>query len=417
MGSHHRTPFGMGARNLKIVNLYDLTLNEIATLLAQLGEPRYRADQLWRWLYCDLANDFEAMTNLPKTLRARLAETAQIDPLRLVTATESSDRSACKLLFALPDEQTIESVLMHYADEAADTQDFQNSAGKQTPPTVERHTVCVSTQAGCALGCVFCATGQMGLVRNLTPGEIIGQVLYCERLLRPPGKKLTNVVFMGMGEPLANFDATWQAVETLHHPQGFNLGARRMTISTVGLVPGIRKLIARQLPVNLAVSLHAPNDVLRNRLVPVNTRYPISELLEVCRNYVAETGRRLTIEYVLIDGVNDSPDLAQELASLLQGLLVHVNLIPVNPTTATEYRPSPAYVARAFRDILQRAGIQTTLRLRRGIDIQAGCGQLRTQVRPTRATSINRSVTVGTTAVGTAVQRSSPLLLTKQGEQ
>ncbi len=369
---------------MRTVILFDLTLGDIEILCTELGQPRYRADQIWMWLYRDLVTDFEAMTNLPKALRATLAEAVQIDPLRLVTETWSADKQTQKLLFALPDGQTIESVLMHYEDEAAHVVD--NSQGG-TPPAADRHTVCVSTQAGCALGCVFCATGQMGLVRNLTPGEIIAQVLYCERLLRPQGKKVTNVVFMGMGEPLANFNPTWQTVETLHHPKGFNLGARRMTISTVGLVPGIRKLIDTGVPVNLAVSLHAPNDALRDQLVPINLRYPIAELLDACREYIEETGRRLTIEYVLIDGVNDSPGLAQELADLLQGLLVHVNLIPANPTAAAEFRPSSPRQAGAFRDVLQRAGIPTTLRLRRGIDIQAGCGQLRTQAQQAQVTN------------------------------
>lgn len=369
---------------MRTVNLFDLTLTEIEERCAQLGQPRYRADQLWTWLYRDLATDFEAMTNLPKALRTQLAETAQLDPLRLVTETWSADRQARKLLFSLPDGQMIESVLIHYEDEAALAGEYDQGS---TPPATGRHTVCISTQVGCALGCAFCATGQMGLVRNLTPGEIIAQVLHCERWLRPQGKKVTNVVFMGMGEPLANFNATWQAIETLHHPKGFNLGARRMTISTVGLVPGIRKLIDAGLPVNLAVSLHAPNDALRNKLVPINLHYPIAELLDACREYIEETGRRLTVEYVLIDGVNDSPALAQELAGVLRGLLVHVNLIPVNPTVAAEFRPSPPARANAFRDILVRAGVPTTLRQRRGIDIQAGCGQLRTQVQAAPVTS------------------------------
>ena len=355
------------------IYLLDLTYQQIEALLTGWGEPRYRADQLWGWLYRSLATSFDAMTNLPARLRARLAEETSIDVLTPLSQTVSKDGSTVKFLFQLHDGQAIETVLMHYEDEAARG---DNESGSKRA----RHTVCISTQAGCAIGCPFCATGQMGLARNLTPGEIVAQVLHCERILRRQGARVTNVVFMGMGEPFANFDATWQAVETLNHPKGFGLGARRMTLSTVGLVPGIERLATLPIQVNLAVSLHAPDNALRDRLVPINRRYPIHELMAACRRYIEATGRRITIEYVLIDGVNDQLDRARQLADLLQGMLVHVNLIPLNPTPGTTWQPTPPEQARAFRDILVRRGIATTLRMRRGIDIQAGCGQLRAEV-------------------------------------
>jgi len=274
----------------------------------------------------------------------------------------SADGLTRKVLFALRDNQTIESVLMHYE---------------------RRHTACISTQVGCPLGCVFCATGQSGFVRNLTPGEIVGQVLYFARQLRDQGRgtnrPITNVVFMGMGEPLANYEATWQAIETLTHDEGFNLGARRITISTVGLVPGIQRLAEEGTQIGLAISLHAPTDELRDKLVPINRRYPLNQLMAACRHYVERTGRRISFEYALIQGVNDSLEQARQLARLLDGLLCHVNLIPLNPVPESPYQPSPRDRVLAFQAELNRLEVPNTLRVERGIDIQAGCGQLRSQ--------------------------------------
>ena len=337
-------------------SLLDLTYDQLEELLASWGEPSYRADQLWGWMYRSLAADFEEMTNLPKGLRARLAEETLLQGLKPVAERISADGLTRKVLFALRDGQTIESVLMLYE---------------------RRRTVCISTQVGCPIGCPFCATGQSGFVRNLTPGEIVEQVLYFARSLKAEGEKLTNVVLMGMGEPFLNYEATWQAIETLNHHRGFNLGARRITISTVGIVPGIERLARERLQVNLAVSLHAPTDRLRNKLVPVNRRYGLARLLAACRYYVAQTGRRISFEYALMDGVNDSREQAQRLAGLLKGLLCHVNLIPLNPTAEAPYRPSPRERVMAFQAELIRLGIRTTVRLRRGLDIEAGCGQLR----------------------------------------
>ena len=239
------------------------------------------------------------------------------------------------------------------------------------------------------MGCVFCATGQMGLLRNLTPGEIVAQVLFAERVLRRSGRHVTNVVYMGMGEPLANFNPVWRSVELLHDPAGFNLGARRITVSTVGLVPGMEKLAEQGLPVNLALSVHGATDEVRDAIVPINTRFKLRDIITAARSYIEKTGRRLTVEWVLIQDVNDMPEQAEKLADLLAGMLVHVNLIPLNPTPGyTGKTPTPAR-AYAFRDILAARGIPTTLRMRRGIDVQAGCGQLRTKVVAGRPTSIN----------------------------
>ncbi|MBN1136015.1 MAG: 23S rRNA (adenine(2503)-C(2))-methyltransferase RlmN [Anaerolineae bacterium] len=346
--------------------LYDLTYAQLQALLVSWGEPRFRADQLWRWLYSSLADGWEQMVNLPAGLRQRLAAETGLSPLVPVACQESASGQAHKVLFHLHDGETIESVLMRYTD---------------------RRTACISTQVGCGMGCLFCATGQGGLVRNLSAGEIVDQVIHLARQVKETelGQRsgaaqahpIGNVVLMGMGEPLANYAATLQAIETLADPRGYNLGARRFTLSTVGLAPGIRRLAQEALPVNLAVSLHAADDELRNQLVPVNRRYPLAELMAAVRDYAARTKRRVSIEYALIDRVNDAPQQAQELARLLEGLLCHVNLIPLNPTPGSPWQPPPRERVDAFRAMLETAGVPTTVRIRRGIDIEAGCGQLR----------------------------------------
>jgi 23S rRNA (adenine2503-C2)-methyltransferase len=247
----------------------------------------------------------------------------------------------------------------------------------------ERATVCVSTQVGCAIGCPFCATGQDGFRRNLSAGEIVEQVLHFGRLLQVAGQDWTgvtavsNVVFMGMGEPFANYEATWAAVERLHDPDGFNLGARRMTISTAGLVPGILRLAEEALPVNLAISLHAATDALRDRLVPVNARYPLDQLFRALQIYVQKTRRRVSFEYALIAGVNDAPEQAHRLAARLKGFLGHVNLIPLNPIPQAEWKAPQRAAVESFRLILEQAHIPVSVRLERGVEIAAACGQLR----------------------------------------
>lgn len=373
--------------------LLELTQDGLIQLLTSWDQPRFRADQVWEWLYKKLADDPTAMTNLPKALRERLAAETRVDPLERVYEQRSGDGQTVKWLFRLHDGLTIETVLMLYDDVNGSTR--------------ERRTVCISTQAGCAMGCVFCATGQAGLARNLTAGEIVAQVLAAARWLagerdqesairsqkpaishQPSAiSHLTNIVVMGMGEPMANYDHTWQALRTITDPDAFGLGARHITVSTVGLPQGIRRMAEEPLQVNLAVSLHAPNDTLRARLVPINNRYPIQEVMAAVRDYIAGAHRRVTFEYALMDRINDTAALARELVALLKplrsptgGAMCHVNLIPLNPVAESPYQPSTPEHATAFQILLEQSGIPATLRMRRGIDIDAGCGQLRRRV-------------------------------------
>jgi len=348
--------------------LLNLSPAELKTLITGWGQPAYRATQIEQWLYQQHATDASVMSNLPKSLRQQLAEDCLIDPLKLVVAIDSSDGYTQKALFELPDDRRIETVLMRY-----DT----------------RQTLCISTQAGCAMACPFCATGQMGFMRNLSVGEIVAQVLYYARQLSQEEKRVTNIVFMGMGEPLANYAETWRAIRRLNDADGFNLGARHLTVSTVGLVPAIRRMSKEPEQVGLAVSLHAPNDALRNTIVPVNRRYPLAMLMAAVRDYIATTHRRVTFEYALMDRLNDSDAHADQFAELVQGLLCHINLIPLNPTPDSPWSGSPDERVLAFRDRLLAAGISTTVRLRRGIDIAAGCGQLHNAQRGQPLLNVN----------------------------
>ncbi len=331
---------------------YGASRDDVAALLE--GLPRYRLDQVWHGLYQQLATPDE-LTSLPKDLRAAVA--AEL-PLALELAAEhTSDRGeTVKWLWRLHDGSEVETVLMHYAD---------------------RSTVCVSSQAGCAMGCGFCATGQAGFDRHLTTGEIVEQVVRAGRRARDDGRRLSNAVFMGMGEPLANYEPTWRAVERLHADVG--LSARHLTISTVGIVPGIRRLAGEALPVNLAVSLHAADDGLRDELVPINRRYPLSMLMDACAGYLQAKGRRLSFEWALIDGVNDRSIDAQQLIVRARALPLpaHVNLIPLNPTPGYPVRGSSPRRVREFRDELRAGGVNATVRRTRGTEIDAACGQLR----------------------------------------
>ncbi|HJZ49491.1 MAG TPA: 23S rRNA (adenine(2503)-C(2))-methyltransferase RlmN [Roseiflexaceae bacterium] len=348
---------------IDIPNLYDFALSDLEALLHSWGQPAYRARQIYRQLYVNLAVDPAAMTDLPLALRERLAAETRIGSLQLMRLQTADDGMTRKALFQLPGGEVVESVLMVYPDRA---------------------TACVSTQAGCAMDCVFCATGRLGLLRNLSPGQIVEQALWAARELRlnvPTFERsnveaLTNVVFMGMGEPFANYDRWWQSVVRLHDPQGFNMGARSMTVSTVGLVSGIRRLADEPLPINLAISLHAPDDTLRSELMPINRRYPIAALLDATREYIARTNRRVSFEYVLLQGKNDLPEQAIALAELLQGMLCHVNLIPWNPVPGAPLgRSERARVLRFQQELLDR-GIACTVRVERGLAIAAACGQL-----------------------------------------
>jgi 23S rRNA (adenine2503-C2)-methyltransferase len=340
-----------------MVDLYTLTQEELADLLQQWGEPKYRATQIREWLYDRRVSSFDLMTNLPKGLRERLAAEARLGQLELV-AEQSSKDGTIKCLYRLDDGQLIESVLMPYDD--------------------ERRTACISTQAGCAMGCVFCATGQMGFGRHLTAAEIVEQAVLFARELEAQGERLSNVVLMGMGEPFHNYDESVQAVRRLMADLG--IGARHITISTVGLVPQIRRFADEGLQVRLAISLHAATDDERSALLPINKRWPLREVLAACRYYVEKSGRRLTFEWALIQGENDTPEQAHALGKLLHGLLCHVNLIPLNPTKDYEGRPSSTERVNRFVEILGEYDIMATVRVRRGIDIDAGCGQLKAAV-------------------------------------
>jgi len=330
---------------------YDVTRNELAELLD--GEPRYRLDQLWSGLYEQLADPSD-ITNLPKGLRARLDEVLPTE-LKAVTEAVSDKGDTVKFLWELNGGSRVETVLMLYP---------------------ERATVCVSSQAGCAMACGFCATGQAGFTRHLSVGEIVEQVIRAAQRAKAAGRRVSNIVFMGMGEPMANLDSVWPAVERLH--ADLRLSARHITISTVGLIPGIKRLADLPLPVNLAVSLHAANDFLRNELVPINRRYPIDDLLDACADYLRVKNRRVSFEWAMIDAINDRDSDADELAVLCRRLRpsAHVNLIPLNPTPGYPTRGTPLKRVYEFRDRLNARGANATVRQNRGTDIDAACGQL-----------------------------------------
>ena len=345
-------------------SLYNLSPAEIEKLLKGWGEPAFRARQIYRQLYVNLVGSPEEMTDLPAPLRKRLAEETTMGTLtatRVVTGDHGMTRKA---LFALPDGSPVESVLMVYPDRA---------------------TVCVSSQSGCPMACVFCATGKLGFLHDLTPGQIVEQVMWAARELRAISNlksqisNLSNVVFMGMGEPFNNYDNWWTAVERLHDPKGYNMGARNFTVSTVGLIPGIQRLAKEKLQVNLAISLHAPDDELRTGMMPVNKRYPIADLMAAARDYAEATHRRVSFEYVLLKEKNDFPEQAGQLAILLREprpMLCHVNLIPWNPVPGTPLGRSDRRRVLAFQEVLERHHVPCTVRVERGVNIGAACGQL-----------------------------------------
>lgn len=329
--------------------LLGLSTKALEALCILHGEPAFRGRQIAEWVYRKGCRDFAAMTNLPKSLRETLSEKASVANLKEVARQRAQDGTT-KLLFELADGERIETVFLPYKD---------------------RTTVCLSSQAGCAVGCTFCATGYGGLQRNLSPGEIVEQVVYCGSL-----GQVSNAVFMGMGEPLLNYGAVLTAIHLLNEEIG--LGMRSLTVSTVGIVPKIRQLAGEKLQINLALSLHAPDDRLRRQLIPTQHRYSVQELVEACRDYVEQTGRRVTFEYVLVSEVNDSPAQARQLAALLRNLRCFVNLIPFNPihNDSGFRRPGGERIQR-FRKELEEAGITLTQREEKGQDIDAACGQLR----------------------------------------
>ncbi len=335
----------------RLASRYDLSREDLGQLLAQ--QPRYRVDQVWEGLYTQLV-DPESITTLPKALRSSLSESPQLrTALHSVAESVGDNGNTVKWAFELEGGHRIETVLMHYAD---------------------RSTVCVSTQAGCAMACGFCATGQNGFSRHLSTGEIVEQVVRARQCAESSNRRLSNVVFMGMGEPLANYGPVWAATERIH--QHLGLSARHLTISTVGVVPGIKRLAAESLPVNLAVSLHAANDTLRDELVPLNKTYPLDVLHDACAQYAAATRRRLSFEWAMINEVNDRYSDATELADYARSLSAHVNLIPLNPTPGWPTVGSPLAHVHQFRDELERRGVTATVRHNRGTSIDAACGQL-----------------------------------------
>jgi len=334
-------------------NIADLSLKELSRFLTEQNHPIYRAKQIWQWLFQKRATTFEEMTNLPRDLRERLSDYFVIGRLQILRRAESHDGTV-KFLFGLADGESIESVLI---------------------PEATRLTLCISTQAGCAFGCAFCATAVLGLKRNLTCSEIVDQILEVSRTLIDE-RRITHVVLMGMGEPLANYDQTLRALQMITDSEcGIAISPRRVTLSTVGLVPQIEKLMS-ETKVNLAISLHAPNDELRGQLMPVNRKYSLAQLIDCCRSLPIPRRKRITFEYVLLHGVNDSDQHARELAKLLRGIPSKVNVIPFNPHPGSEFlRPSNESIA-CFQDLLHDLGVQINVRRPRGDDIQASCGQL-----------------------------------------
>jgi len=326
--------------------------DELAAALRDLGAPAFRAQQVWRWLYVQRVTAWNQMQNLPADLRARLA--ARFD-LSAVTAREITGTPGAtqKILVGLADGECVEAVLI---------------------PAANRRTVCVSSQVGCKFACAFCASGQAGFRRNLFAAEIVGQGLLAATAY---GDRPTHAVFMGVGEPLDNYDEVLRAIRIINHPDGLGLGARRLTLSTCGVIPGIRRLAEEGLQVELSVSLHAPDDALRARLLPVNRRYPLADLLAACRDYAARTKRIVTFEYTLIRDVNDSAAQAEALARLLAPLPCRVNLIPLSPVAGFDGAPPPPETAKLFVRALARAGLNATLRVSQGLELHAACGQLR----------------------------------------
>ncbi len=336
--------------------LLDLDRDDLSAWAVERGQPAYRGPQLHQWLQHHLAPDTDTMTSLPKAFRATIDAEITLDPLEPVTELVTDNGDTVKTLYRTRDGLLVETVLMFYRD---------------------RTTVCVSCQVGCAVGCAFCATGIGGLQRNLTAGEMVSQVIRSARLAAARDRSLTNIVMMGMGEPFQNYSESLRFCRLINDPEGLNIGARRITISTSGIVPGIDKLAADPLQVNLAISLHAPNDALRSELVPINRRYPLADLFQACDRYQAKTKRRISFEYALMKGINDSEDIANQLGNKLRGRLCHVNLIPLNPVDLLPFeRSTPDDIAR-FAAALEAKGVPTTVRYSRGVDIGAACGQLR----------------------------------------
>jgi len=349
-----------------MTDLYRLLPEEMEQLVIDMGYPRYRADQILLPLYYKFPKDISELKQLTKTMREELIEAGYtIGSAKEIHRVVSDDGDTTKLLLNLTDGTPVETVLIQYPSSKINGH--------------PRSTICVSTQIGCAMGCVFCATGQMGFEKNIKAEEIVAQVIHFANILQQRGEHVTNLVFMGMGEPMANYDEMIRAVRILTHDRGFGIGQRNITISTIGIISGIDKLAEENLQVGLAISLHAPNNELRKKLVPTAGPNSVENIIEAGRKYYKKTGRRVTFEYALMEGINDSPEIATELAILLRGNGSHVNLIPINPTAGDFKRPTQDNV-REFERILSNAGVNCTVRVEKGIEISAACGQLRTDI-------------------------------------
>lgn len=343
------------------VNLKDLLPSEMEAWFVAIGEKPFRARQIVKWLYAKHEHDFMAMTDLSRALRERLASLAELPQLQMLSYQRSKDGDTEKFLFGLPDGNAVESVLMHFDEHLGPA----------------RATLCISTQVGCAMGCVFCASGQAGVLRNLATWEIVDQVLQVQKFIAERGERVANLVYMGIGEPLANYANTLRSLKLVNHEEGLQIGMRHIAVSTSGLIPGIDRLARERLPLRLAISLHAPTNALRSTLMPINEVYPLDALIEACRRYQAQTTRRITFEYCLIRDVNDADEDAHATGRLLDGIHSLVNIIPLNPVEGyAGERPSAARVA-AFQRIIEEYGIKSTVRLTMGDDIAAACGQLR----------------------------------------
>ena len=342
---------------MSLINLLDLLPAELETLAESLSVPRYRGRQIASWIYAKGAADIAAMSDLPKEFRQRLAEQAEVALPEVERRTPSQDGSE-KLVLRLGDGARIQAVLM---------------------PDEDRLTLCVSTQVGCGFGCAFCFTGTMGVERNLTAGEIVGQVMTARAGL-PAGSRLTHIVYMGMGEPLANYAATVKSIRILTDPRGLALAPRRITVSTVGLVSGIERLAKENLRVNLAISLHATSNEIRDRIMPVNKGFAIEELLQACRRFPVAFRQRITFEYVLLEGINDGAEDARRLVRLLKGIRAKINLIPFNDWEGSGFQRPPLQRILGFQAILLEHGVRATVRWSKGEDIGAACGQLKETV-------------------------------------
>ncbi len=330
----------------------NMEIPELQQFLAEMGQQKFRAKQIFQWIGRGV-REMDEMTDLSRELREKLKLSAHIGSLTIKRKLVSKLDGTIKYLFELPDGNIIESVLMGYK---------------------HGFTVCISSQIGCKMGCKFCASTQAGFMRNLTAGEMLDQVI---SIGKDTGEKVGNVVIMGIGEPFENYDNVMKFLRLVHEPEGMNMGYRHLTVSTCGLVPEIIKFTGENIPVNLAISLHAPEDKLRQSIMPIGRKYSIDKLIEACKIYTEATGRRLTFEYAMMSGVNDSPDTARKLVSLLKGMLCHVNLIPANPVSGSGFDQSSRQRMMEFKEVLEQGGIETTVRRELGSDINAACGQLR----------------------------------------